>query len=179
MNLENMLSYHFASTNSLDIVIVDILKNCIIKINEDYWWNDAIDSIFKNISFYSSPRKIKENTFCFPIIHFKQIVAFILLRKNVKFHELDKNLLSFIADLIASILKMEYNFSYLNIKISEKFTTREKEVISQILCGKKDKEIAKNLCISLPSVRKHIRSIYEKESVKTKHEFILKYFSNN
>ena len=84
-----------------------------------------------------------------------------------------------IADLLCFIIISNYDFSYLNIYLYEKFTIREKEVLSQVILGRKDKEISKNLCISLPTVRKHINNIFEKEKVSNKYEFLIKYYSKN
>ena len=51
--------------------------------------------------------------------------------------------------------------------IAEKFgfTQRESEIVREILRGKKDENIAEELCIAYSTVRSHIKHIYEKTGV--------------
>lgn len=45
------------------------------------------------------------------------------------------------------------------------FTARESEIVRELLRGKKDEEIAKELCIACSTLRTHIRHIYAKTEV--------------
>jgi DNA-binding CsgD family transcriptional regulator len=47
-----------------------------------------------------------------------------------------------------------------------KLTTREVEVINQVLQGKVDKEIAQSLGIKLPTVHQHLQNIYSKTEAR-------------
>lgn len=53
-------------------------------------------------------------------------------------------------------------------------TKREREILEGIDSGKTYKDLAEELCLSPHTVRTHIRNIYEKLHVKSKHEAILK-----
>ncbi len=64
---------------------------------------------------------------------------------------------------------------YKNIDAND-YTSRELDVIYYVSNGLKDKEIARNLNISLPTVRKNLGNIYEKSNVESKIEFIVKYY---
>ncbi len=52
---------------------------------------------------------------------------------------------------------------------------REREVLELLARGLPDKEIATKLCISLPTVRYHLKHIYEKLHVRSRTEAALKY----
>lgn len=53
-------------------------------------------------------------------------------------------------------------------------TSRENTVLTQLSKGYADKEIASNLAIAVPTVRSHLRSIYEKIHVRSRTEAIIK-----
>lgn len=53
---------------------------------------------------------------------------------------------------------------------------RENEILSYLAKGYRYKEIADLLCISIDTVRTHIRNIYEKLHVHSRTEAVLKYF---
>jgi DNA-binding NarL/FixJ family response regulator len=55
-------------------------------------------------------------------------------------------------------------------------STRENEILSYLAKGYRYKEIADLLCISIDTVRTHIRNIYEKLQVHSRTEAVLKYF---
>lgn len=61
-----------------------------------------------------------------------------------------------------------------NAPIIEELTTTEKQILSLISCGKKRKEIAKELCISERTLSNHLQHIYEKLSVTSSAEAITK-----
>ncbi|HBG1289260.1 response regulator transcription factor [Clostridioides difficile] len=61
-----------------------------------------------------------------------------------------------------------------NAPIIEELTTTEKQILSLISCGKKRKEIAKELCISERTLSNHLQHIYEKLSVTSSVEAITK-----
>jgi DNA-binding NarL/FixJ family response regulator len=55
---------------------------------------------------------------------------------------------------------------------------REEEILSYLVKGYRYKEIAGQLCISLETVRTHIRNIYEKLQVHSRSEAMLKYYGH-
>ena len=50
-------------------------------------------------------------------------------------------------------------------------TRRQKEVAAAMLLGGSDRAIAEDLCISLPTVRTHIRALYQKFGVSSRMQF--------
>jgi DNA-binding NarL/FixJ family response regulator len=58
---------------------------------------------------------------------------------------------------------------------TEKLSDREQEILSYLAKGYRYKEIADILCISIETVRTHIRNIYEKLHVHSRTEALLKY----
>lgn len=54
-------------------------------------------------------------------------------------------------------------------------TPREKEVLDLLIAGKLYKEIAGELCVSIDTVRSHIRKVYKKLSMNSRTEIILKF----
>ena len=54
-----------------------------------------------------------------------------------------------------------------------KVTEREKEVISLILLGKKNKEISDELYVDISTIKSHINHIYRKTGVKSRKELLL------
>lgn len=52
---------------------------------------------------------------------------------------------------------------------------REQEILELLLRGLSNKEIAEDLCISIPTVKVHIRHIYEKLHVRSRVDLILKF----
>jgi len=57
-------------------------------------------------------------------------------------------------------------------------TRKENEVLNLIVKGLGDKEIAKSLFVSVPTVRTHITSIFTKMDVNNRKELIIKILSN-
>lgn len=57
----------------------------------------------------------------------------------------------------------------------EKLTGREQEILALVSKGRLDKQIASELDISIPTVRTHLRHIYEKLHVQCRTEATLKY----
>jgi DNA-binding NarL/FixJ family response regulator len=62
-----------------------------------------------------------------------------------------------------------------NSKQTDKLTEREQEILSFLSKGYRYKEIADVLCISIETVRTHIRNIYEKLHVHSRTEALLKF----
>jgi DNA-binding NarL/FixJ family response regulator len=58
--------------------------------------------------------------------------------------------------------------------INSDLTEREKEVFEFMIKGFGDKEIAKNLFISVTTVRSHIDNIFMKKGVSSRRELIIK-----
>jgi DNA-binding CsgD family transcriptional regulator len=58
-----------------------------------------------------------------------------------------------------------------------KFTAHELEVIAYLLKGLSNVEISKRLRISKDTVKFHLTNCYKKFGVKTRTQFIIKYFS--
>jgi DNA-binding CsgD family transcriptional regulator len=52
------------------------------------------------------------------------------------------------------------------------FTRREKEILALIVRGKTDKDIAKNLCISIVTAKKHRNNLIKKAGVKNSAELV-------
>ncbi len=63
--------------------------------------------------------------------------------------------------------------------IEKVLTKRELEILEQLAKGKKYKNIAETLFISVETVRSHLRKIYEKLQVNSSKEAILKFFGKN
>ena len=61
----------------------------------------------------------------------------------------------------------------------ESLTEREMEVLTILSCGKRNKEIAKSLNISINTVEKHLRNIFRKMNVRTRTEAAMMYLRNN
>jgi DNA-binding NarL/FixJ family response regulator len=59
--------------------------------------------------------------------------------------------------------------------LSMKLTEREAEVLDYLAKGYANKEIADKLALSLPTVRSHLRSIYDKLHVRSRTEAVVKY----
>jgi len=54
-------------------------------------------------------------------------------------------------------------------------TERENTILGQLSKGYANKEIAVNLAITVPTVRTHLRNIYEKIQVGSRTEAVVKY----
>jgi DNA-binding NarL/FixJ family response regulator len=65
----------------------------------------------------------------------------------------------------------------MKIRNKSDLTEREKDVLEFIVKGSGDKDIAKNLFISISTVRTHIDSIFMKFGVNNKRELIIKVLS--
>jgi DNA-binding NarL/FixJ family response regulator len=59
--------------------------------------------------------------------------------------------------------------------LSMKLTEREAEVLDYLAKGYANKEIADKLGLSVPTVRSHLRSIYDKLHVRSRTEAVAKY----
>ena len=78
------------------------------------------------------------------------------------------------------IIRYYFNLYKVNIKdmpldnLIKKYdiSIREKEVVSLVIQGKSNKDIADNLFISVNTVKTHIRNIYEKIGIKSRYELI-------
>jgi DNA-binding NarL/FixJ family response regulator len=60
--------------------------------------------------------------------------------------------------------------------IAVSLTSRENEILSYLSKGFANKEIADKMAITVPTVRTHLRHIYEKLHVRSRTEAIVKYF---
>lgn len=60
-------------------------------------------------------------------------------------------------------------------KDTENLSDRENAILSQVVKGYQDQEIADELCISVKTVRTHLRNIYKKLQVRSRTEAALKY----
>jgi len=58
-----------------------------------------------------------------------------------------------------------------------KLTDRETVILIELSKGHANKEIADNLAIAVPTVRTHLRRIYEKIHVRSRTEAIVKYLA--
>jgi len=58
-------------------------------------------------------------------------------------------------------------------------TKREQEILAQLANGYRDKEIAEMLSISIPTVRTHVRNIYEKLHVRSRAEAVARFLKGN
>jgi DNA-binding NarL/FixJ family response regulator len=59
--------------------------------------------------------------------------------------------------------------------LSMKLTEREAEILDYLVKGYANKEIADKLAVSVPTVRSHLRNIYEKLHVRSRTEAVVKY----
>lgn len=68
--------------------------------------------------------------------------------------------------------KKELKTKLIMKKISQEFelTEREKEVLNLLLAGQSNQKIAKELFISINTVKKHLSNIYQKAKVKSRTE---------
>jgi len=78
-----------------------------------------------------------------------------------------------IARMVVGSFKIETKKS----DIQSKLTEREWEILEQLSKGMRYKEIAKELFISIETVRSHLRKIYEKLQVRSATEAVLKYLN--
>lgn len=58
-------------------------------------------------------------------------------------------------------------------RVTDRLTSREKEVLSQAVMGMKTTQIARSLCISTQTVRTHFKNIYPKLGVNSRVEAVL------
>jgi DNA-binding NarL/FixJ family response regulator len=59
-----------------------------------------------------------------------------------------------------------------NLKTPRPLTEREKEILGLVCCGRKDREIANELCIAESTVHKHVQNILGKLQVRNRAEAI-------
>ena len=74
------------------------------------------------------------------------------------------------------IYDLSYFFSHALSKAKEQYilTEREFEILQAVLKGKSNEEIAAELFLSLPTVKKYLTSIYNKMDVKNQKQIITK-----
>lgn len=63
--------------------------------------------------------------------------------------------------------------------MKNELTKREKEVISILIKGKSNEQIAKNLHVSVNTIRTHLSSSFKKLNVKNRTELVIKYINQN
>ena len=148
------------------------------KINETEYFNDFL----KANQFYY---------LCGVDIHYNEelIGNITLIRSKTKFNFTKKDLLSLellrphIANHLYSLLKLkaekEINLDVVQSIIDKNlvtynFTPREIEVFYLVLKGFTNKKIAKELSISVSTVKKHLNKLFIKANVKNKRNLILK-----
>ncbi len=76
---------------------------------------------------------------------------------------------------IARMVVQSFSEKSARIKLDEKLTERELEILGQLSKGLRYQEIADKLFISVETVRTHLRKIYEKLQVRNSTEAVLKY----
>lgn len=81
--------------------------------------------------------------------------------------------------VIARKVVGSFNNAHAAIKNKEKLSDRELEIVACLAKGLKYKDIADKNCISVDTVRSHIRHIYEKLQVNSKIEAINKIYAGN
>ena len=81
--------------------------------------------------------------------------------------------------VIARKVVNSFNNAHSAIKNKEKLSERELEIVECLAKGLKYKDIAEKACISVDTVRSHIRHIYEKLQVNSKIGAINKIYSGN
>ena len=54
----------------------------------------------------------------------------------------------------------------------KRITQTEREVLQNLVLGLRNEDIAKNLCVSVSTVKKHLESIYDKLSVHNRMQAI-------
>ena len=60
----------------------------------------------------------------------------------------------------------------------ENLSARETEILSYVAKGYQDKEVAEKLFLSVETVRKHLRNIYQKLHVRSRTEAVLKFLKS-
>lgn len=104
-----------------------------------------------------------------------------LLKRSIK-DELVKSIYEAIqggSPMSTQIARMVVKSFQKENSIEKILTKREWEILEQLAKGKKYKNIADTLFISVETVRSHLRNIYEKLQVNSSKEAILKYFGKN
>lgn len=129
---------------------------------------------FNSMKFVSSPIFGCENELRgFVILGVEDSVATLYLWESL-------------AELLSYLISIEWDFSNLiegdrtlnEYVLKRDLTSREKEVVFHLKYGMTDYDIAQKLCLSTPTIRKHLNSIYKKSGVESKPEFIANYYLN-
>lgn len=117
------------------------------------------------------------------IFYSKNIIASLSLireKKQQDFKEEDLLILKYLAPHLGNHLYRLISKNN-NLKWTNQFnlTKREIEVINLVLQGLENKEIAKQLIISINTVKKHLNKVYQKCNVKNRVELITNLLNNN
>ncbi len=66
---------------------------------------------------------------------------------------------------------------WLQIQSDLSLSSRQIAVVQQLFLGHSDKQIAKELCISIPTVRTHLNRLFLRFSVQDRCELVLRVFA--
>jgi DNA-binding NarL/FixJ family response regulator len=80
---------------------------------------------------------------------------------------------------IARKILHSFSHAYPKFELEENLTSREVDVLRELVNGSSYKMIASNLHIAIDTVRSHIKSIYHKLQVNSKSEAVVKALKNN
>jgi DNA-binding NarL/FixJ family response regulator len=81
------------------------------------------------------------------------------------------------SNLIARKVVQSFQHMGKSSKELENLSERETEVLSYVAKGYQDKEIATKFFLSVETIRKHLRNIYQKLHVRSRTEAVLKYLN--
>jgi DNA-binding NarL/FixJ family response regulator len=82
-------------------------------------------------------------------------------------------------EIVRAIVDVHQGGAPMSGEVARKLSSREREVLELLARGRLDKEIAAELGVSLPTVRFHLKHIYEKLHVRTRVEAALKHKSGS
>ncbi len=182
--IDSVITQHFNihNTNNTSILIFDKGGEIVYNYGKDR--SLLVSKVLAAPRYYSKlifEEIDKEKAIISPVInHARSIDGYVIICINTLTNDI------FQWHLIIELLTilMSVSWSYPNIFnlndidefIKAEFTKREKQIIDLVRCGFKDKYIADKLFVSLPTIRKHLRIIYDKSGVSSKSEFIAIYY---
>ncbi len=154
INLNKLaLKYSFAITGKymVDSLIDEFKKIINEEIKEEFFINPTNSSIYKSIKSY-----------ILEVIPSTSIEDNNMINTYYMVYIYDKSWFEQISNKFVHV-KEEFNL-----------TTREQEIVSLVIKGLSNKDIADNLCISIYTVKKHMKNIFRKMNVTSRSAIISK-----
>ena len=131
-------------------------------INEQKEVKDNIEAKIRELCKMISDNKIADTKNCYEY-KFEDCAIFLDVNKK------ENNYICFVYDLSYVFLK-----SLRQLQKKYALTSKEFEIVNRVLQGQKYEDIAKQLFISLHTVKKHLSTIYEKMGLESQREIIRK-----